>query len=840
MLKNKRGFSLIVLVIAIAVIIIITSTAVVTVKNISNDRKISEFMADLNDAKQYLIEYVNKNDTLPIKTVLNTLSEEVDAEKKLLSELESGDALSQIDEDDTGKYYFLDITKLGKIHLVDTERGYIFNEGTLNVYVTNPVEYQNVKYYTITSDLSGRKKSTGSVPFEVSITGNPVTWTNKAEILVSVTNLKVEDADGWNFRWLKGSRSVDDFRVTSEVNYFDYGETISLTENGIYTINVEDAEGRSIVRKIVVTKIDDIPPTAVRKNGKIYVDDAETGIKIIRYKIRETNNFIISDEARREYPEVYASRAELSGDTAEELVNNYLWGNENIKGDRIENYLADYKIYYDQLMQYNEIVLNPDSTAAEYENAAKSIRVLNTSYPQFAYDNRPFPNDERNILLYIEDMSGNGTVFSAASRVELTNLQYILENKETLMDSKVLINNGNEYTNNRFVSLHMQSMHAKYFYASEDENPQGGTFEFFRNTKEKFELDDEEGKKTVYVIFEDEAKKRIKVSSEILLDLTKPSNDAPVVIKNGFDITVICKQTDTKVVNGEETQSGIDVGKGVAYGIRNVSESGPGNKDEDSYEWFNKTSDLPKLWPGNKYVIVTKATDRAGNSQISNEFTVKDTIAENVEIGDYVQYVGDSTSSYTLHTSKTGYAAQDGKVINPESSEWRVWDLIRGGEHSGDVIIISEKPVSKFYLKGKTGFNNYTEVVEAVCDIYTNSALGVTAEDITSLKFEDIQGKYNTSSSTWNSCNNKKLASCTYGSILRAEKFWLKNIDTGAGSFHVKIASSEVYNGNVALVDSNDNDLEQAYGVRPLIRLNADLRMTGGSGLSGAGWKFSK
>lgn len=839
MLKDKKGFSLIVLVIAIAVIIIITSTAVVTVKNISKDRMISEFMADLNDAKQYLIEYVNKNETLPIKRNLNELGEEIDAEKELLSALELGNALGQVDEDDTGKYYFLDITKLGKIHLVDTDRGYIFNEGTLNVYVTTPVEYKEIKYYTITSDLSGRKRSTSSVPFEVSITGNPVTWSSRAEILVSVTNLKVKDADGWNFRWLKGSHSVDDFKVASEVNYFDYGETIDITENGIYTINVEDAEGRSIVRKIVVTKIDDIPPTAVRKDGKIYVDDTETGIKVIRYKIRETNNFIISDEARKEHPEVYASKAESSGDTPDELEKKYLWGDENIKGDRIENYLADYKIYYDQLMQYNEIVLNPDSTQAEYENASKAIRVLNTSYPQFAYDNRPFPNNERNILIYIEDMAGNGTVFSAASRVELTNLQYILENKETLMDSKVLINNGNKYTNSREVTLHMQSMHAKKFYVANYPNPDG-TGELFRNTKEKYILTEGEGLKKVFVKFENEAGKSVQVSGEILLDTTKPSRDVPFVIKDGLNVTVQCKQTDTKIVGGEETQSGIDQDKGVTYGIRNVSESGPGNKDEDSYEWFNKTSDFPKLWPGNKYVIVTKATDRAGNSEISDEFTVKDTIAENVEIGDYVQYDGDSTNSYTLYTSNTGYSGQDGVVVKPESSEWRVWKLIRGGEHSGDVIIISEKPVSKFYLRGRTGFNNSTDIIESICGLYTNSALGVTADDITSIKAEDIEDKYNATSMAWNNCGNRKMSSCTYGSILRPEKFWLKDTDTSASSFKVKIASSEIVTNGVALVDSSGNDLEYAYGVRPLIRLNADLRMVGGTGLSGAGWKFSK
>ena len=60
MIKNNKGFSLAVLVISIAVIVIITSTAVITIKNISKDRGISEFMTDLADVKQFIIEYVNR------------------------------------------------------------------------------------------------------------------------------------------------------------------------------------------------------------------------------------------------------------------------------------------------------------------------------------------------------------------------------------------------------------------------------------------------------------------------------------------------------------------------------------------------------------------------------------------------------------------------------------------------------------------------------------------------------------------------------------------------------------------------------------------------------------
>lgn len=61
MLKNNKGFSLTILIIAITVIVIITSTAVVSVRNISKDRAISNFMNDLATVKQFSVEYVSRN-----------------------------------------------------------------------------------------------------------------------------------------------------------------------------------------------------------------------------------------------------------------------------------------------------------------------------------------------------------------------------------------------------------------------------------------------------------------------------------------------------------------------------------------------------------------------------------------------------------------------------------------------------------------------------------------------------------------------------------------------------------------------------------------------------------
>ena len=132
MFKNKNGYSLTVLIITIAVILIITTTAVISIKNIDKDKEISKFMNDLREVNQYTVEYFAKNNVLP---VLYENGEMKSAEAELLAILSGDKALYQLDDDDIGDYYYVDIAKLGKINLDDNNRGYIINEGSLNVYV---------------------------------------------------------------------------------------------------------------------------------------------------------------------------------------------------------------------------------------------------------------------------------------------------------------------------------------------------------------------------------------------------------------------------------------------------------------------------------------------------------------------------------------------------------------------------------------------------------------------------------------------------------------------------------------------------------------------------------
>lgn len=365
--------------------------------------------------------------SLPIKVDDN--GDYINAEPDILNI-----SLDQIESTDNGKYYFVDISKLGKIHLSDDNRGYIINEETLNVYVTTPIIYKGVSYYTLTPDILGKNKYIDiGQTFEIAVAGNPVTWATKAELLVSITDEKINEnilggEEGWTFKWLKGTHSIEDFRQASFFNYFIYGETIKVNENGIYTVFIESPEGVAITRKIVVTKIDNIPPTITLASGDLIIDDAETGVRSIRCKIKETNNFAITNEAKNKNSYYYTMGTENISDTAEDRLSKYLWEGENIKGETINDYVFDYSKYSRQLTRLNEIIDDEESTDVQIQDAVNEIRDLNERYPQFAYNNTTFPDTENNIVVYVEDMCGNGTVYSAINRSQLMSLQYVSSN----------------------------------------------------------------------------------------------------------------------------------------------------------------------------------------------------------------------------------------------------------------------------------------------------------------------------------------------------------------------------------------------------------------------------
>lgn len=123
----------------------------------------------------------------------------------------------------------------------------------------------------------------------------------------------------------------------------------------------------------------------------------------------------------------------------------------------------------------------------------------------------------------------------------------------------------------------------------------------------------------------------------------------------------------------------------------------------------------------------------AENEKITSNTEKK--ISEVVQVGDYIEYSGATDNSYILREDLTGYSIENGKVLTPVNVNWRVWKV----ENDGTVLIIPEKPVNNFYLKGATGFVNSVDVINDVCKIYANEKYGVSSNDIRSLAIEDLE-----------------------------------------------------------------------------------------------------
>ena len=143
MITKEKGYSLNVLVITIAVMIILTTTAVLTMRSMTADKEITNFMSDLQETEEFVKEYYLRKETLPVVLEGNRPREITIPE----------DMQSQVGENDAGGYYEIDLAKLDGISLYDYDRLYLLNEESLKVYVMNPVKYNNVDYYTLTDEL---------------------------------------------------------------------------------------------------------------------------------------------------------------------------------------------------------------------------------------------------------------------------------------------------------------------------------------------------------------------------------------------------------------------------------------------------------------------------------------------------------------------------------------------------------------------------------------------------------------------------------------------------------------------------------------------------------------
>lgn len=606
MITKEKGYSLNVLVITIAVMLILTSTAIVSMRSLTKDKAITEFMNDIQEVEEFVLAYYSSKNILPI-LYENGVANPIDI---------PDDMQGQIDPKDKGEYFQVDLTKLGSIKLFDYDRGgYILNENTLNIYVLKPVEYEGVKYYTLTDEILGIEKVYGTVQdFEVNIIGNPIVWTKKFNMLVSIPD-EANVNGRWTFKYYKnGPISAKQFATMG--TFFEYGNPIEISENGIHSIYVENEEGQAKVVNVVVNKIDEIDPFVYRSDtNEIIVGDDETGIAKIHYKIMAYDT--ISDTQRATNIETYMQgpKGALPNATGGGILTyEEAYTGEKVNGidePHIGRSIATYKSEYEEyLARYEAEILNPSG----------DLKNLDDEFPQFQYNGESYGDDEPNIVLYVEDYAGNYSVTNkdnelcVVSRKMLMDSHFVETVIQPLAGVEVIINNGDRYTSDRKVNLIIKAQGASdmsmYITCDENDVPEDADWVDLEKEIEDYELVGQDGEVKVFVYvtanqMENGTLKYVKVSSSIFLDTTPPTNTKPEVSEIGNDLKLYIENKQ------QDNESGI---ASVEYGYK--------LKESSEYIWRLSLNGVV-VEENKEYQIRTKATDKAGNVTESQIVEIK-------------------------------------------------------------------------------------------------------------------------------------------------------------------------------------------------------------------------
>lgn len=164
----------------------------------------------------------------------------------------------------------------------------------------------------------------------------------------------------------------------------------------------------------------------------------------------------------------------------------------------------------------------------------------------------------------------------------------------------VYINNKERFTNNKIATLHVDAENAAYMSISQVGliTPSATDLGKWRKFENQISVTLREGINQIYVWCknEDDIPTDHKLA-EIILDSTPPTRNAPTYVINGFQILVTCQQTD-EISNDLK----------IEYGFK--------RENDTSYRW-QESPIIVDVDPGEKYVLVTKATDEAGNTSES-------------------------------------------------------------------------------------------------------------------------------------------------------------------------------------------------------------------------------
>ena len=406
-MTRKKGYSLIVLIIAIAVILILASVSITALRTSRETIASSDYIYDMKTVQEMLQQYYVKAGTLPVIS-------EIPLDDVTIP----NDMKSQLDPLDNENYYNVDLGKIGNNTIRNRERGYIVNEKTLKVYSLTPLEYNDKKYHTLTDELMGIENDYQFVDEEVTIVGNPTVWVERGRLRVILPRKALEGKDNteywknWEFKWDFGSKTIEEMRDLIK-NYFEYGDTLVVKTNGVYTIYIlQKSEDKEMILKVNVDKVDDIKPAYNLDNAAIQITDDQTGIAGIYYKT--LNNYIEN--------KIYAGNLGETEDAGRTELDFYLIDGKgkdlfiDMKKD-VVNYNAKYTSILEDRQKENERFsdLSDEEKVeglAEHEGILSNFddmeNALRLEYPYLADIYATTQTSQ--LVLYIEDKAGNAVV----------------------------------------------------------------------------------------------------------------------------------------------------------------------------------------------------------------------------------------------------------------------------------------------------------------------------------------------------------------------------------------------------------------------------------------------
>lgn len=183
-------------------------------------------------------------------------------------------------------------------------------------------------------------------------------------------------------------------------------------------------------------------------------------------------------------------------------------------------------------------------------------------------------------------------------------------------NGKVIINNGDEFTDNINLILNISVDDGNYMYISEEDTKPTLDATGWLVLEETYEYtltNVEDGEKTIYVWFKDEngAMSLEATKATIKLDGKEPSNTAPTLESTATEIKVKLNQTDANTF------------KSISYGYKVANLS-------DEYTWIDagilREYTITGLTEKTEYAIVTKASD--GVHEVTSESTLVKTKIE--------------------------------------------------------------------------------------------------------------------------------------------------------------------------------------------------------------------